>query len=224
MKRVLHPGRGVGLVPQPLGVGLVAGEEERHLAVGVEIALAQVGVARAHQAGPARTGNGLEHRSFTVVARAPGVAKEERGKKVDLGRLRSPIGDGEADRDVVGRELGVLHADVEVAVAGKHPGVEQLVLRLVPRAVPVGPDQVVVGKRRLRVLVQILHVRVGRRRIEIEVVLLDVLPVIALAVRKTEQPLLEDRIATVPERDREAEELAVVGDAGEAVLSPTVGA
>ena len=46
---------------------------------------------------------------------------------------------------------------------------------------------------------------------------------VALAVRETEQPFLEDRIATVPEGKREAQELAIVGETGESVLTPAVG-
>ena len=61
-------------------------------------------------------------------------------------------------------------------------------------------------------------------RVEVEVVLLHVLAVVALAVGQAEQPLLEDRILAVPQRQREAEQLLVVADAGEAVLAPAVGA
>ena len=63
-----------------------------------------------------------------------------------------------------------------------------------------------------------------RRRVEVEVVLLDVLAVVAFAVGQAEQPLLEDRVLAVPQRDGEAELLLVVGDAGEAVFAPAVGA
>ena len=84
--------------------------------------------------------------------------------------------------------------------------------------------QVAVGIGRLRVLVEIFHVRVGRRAIEVEVVLLHVLAVVALAVGQPEEPLLEDRILAVPQRQAEAEALLVVGDAGDAVFAPAVGA
>ena len=63
-----------------------------------------------------------------------------------------------------------------------------------------------------------------RRAVEVEVVLLHVLAVIALAVGQAEQALLEDRVLAVPEREREAEPLLVVGDAGQAVLAPVIGA
>ena len=61
------------------------------------------------------------------------------------------------------------------------------------------------GIGRLRVLVEVLHVRVRRRAVEVEVVLLDVLAVIPLAVGQAEQPLLEDRILPVPQRQGEAQ-------------------
>src|SRR5262249_43222304 len=55
-----------------------------------------------------------------------------------------------------------------------------------------------------------------------EVVLLDVLAVVPLAVRQTEEPLLEDGVLAVPQGDGEAQELVVVGDPGQAVLSPAI--
>src|SRR5262249_28732628 len=63
---------------------------------------------------------------------------------------------------------------------------------------------------------------VGWGGVEIEVILLDVLAVVALAVGQPEEALLEDRIGTVPEGESEAEALAVVGDAGEAVFAPAI--
>jgi hypothetical protein len=63
---------------------------------------------------------------------------------------------------------------------------------------------------------------VGWRTIEVEVVLLDVLAVITLTVGQSEQPFLEDRIAPVPKRQRETEQLAVIRDAGRARPHPTM--
>ena len=88
----------------------------------------------------------------------------------------------------------------------------------------IGLDQVAIGILRLRVLVQVLHVRVRRRAIDVKVVLLDVLAVIALAVGQPEQALFQDGIATVPEGEREAQLLLVVGDSGNSVFAPTIGA
>ncbi len=44
-------------------------------------------------------------------------------------------------------------------------------------------------------------------RVQVEVVLLDVLSVVPLTVGQAEQALLEDRVLPVPEREREAEPL-----------------
>ena len=64
----------------------------------------------------------------------------------------------------------------------------------------------------------------GRRAVEVEVVFLDVLAVIALAIGQAEQPLLEDRVLAVPQRQGKAQPLVVVAEPGEAVLAPMIGA
>jgi hypothetical protein len=65
---------------------------------------------------------------------------------------------------------------------------------------------------------------VGRSAVEVEVVLLHVFAVVALAVGQAEEALLEDRVLPVPEGDREAELLLVVGEPGQTVFPPAVGA
>jgi hypothetical protein len=61
-----------------------------------------------------------------------------------------------------------------------------------------------------------------RRVVEVEVVLLDVLAVVAFGVREAEQALLEDRVVAVPHREGQAEALLVVADSPDAVLAPPV--
>ena len=119
--------------------------------------------------------------------------------------------------------LGVLDDDVEVAVVVEDAGVEQLELEALAVAAAVLLDQPRVGKLALRILVEVLHVRVRRRVVEVEVVLLDVLAVVALVRRQAEEPFLEDRVAAVPEGGGEDEELVAVADAGDAVLAPAIG-
>ena len=128
------------------------------------------------------------------------------------------------DQDVLRRFLGVLDEDVEVAILMEDAGVEQLVFELVPAAAATGLNKIAVRVLRLRVLVEVLHVRVGRRAVEVEVVFLDVLAVVAFAVGQAEQPLLQDGVLAVPQGQREAEPLPVVGEACQAVLAPAVGA
>lgn len=84
-------------------------------------------------------------------------------------------------------------------------------------------EQGCVGEGRLRVLVEHPHPGVGRRIVEVEVALLDILAVVALVAGEAEEALLEDGVAPVPEREREAEALLIVADTGQAVFVPTVG-
>src|SRR5271166_5172937 len=64
----------------------------------------------------------------------------------------------------------------------------------------------------------------GWRAVEVEIILLDVLAVIALAVSQAEQPLLEDRVLAIPQRQGKTQPLVVVAEPGEAVLTPVIGA
>src|SRR5262249_33917481 len=50
----------------------------------------------------------------------------------------------------------------------------------------------------------------------------DVLPVVALGIGQAEQPLLEDRVLLIPQRQSQAQPLLVVADPGEAILAPPV--
>ena len=136
--------------------------------------------------------------------------------------VRPAVMRGDPDRQVLRIGLGVLDEDVEVAIALEHPGIEQLVLRTLSGATLVVLDQLAVRKRRLRILVEQAHIRVARRVVDVEVVFLHVLAVIALVRVDPEQPLLQVRIALVPERRREAQELVAVAQPGDAVLAPAV--
>ena len=140
------------------------------------------------------------------------------------GRLRPAVLDGDANEYVLRRGLGVLHEDVEVAVFREDAGIEQFVLRLQLRAGAVGLDQIVIGVGQLRVLVEPLHVGVGGRRVQVVVVLLDVFAVVALGAGQAEEPLLDDRVLTVPEGQSKTKQLVLIGEAGQPIFARTVGA
>src|SRR6516164_996423 len=61
-----------------------------------------------------------------------------------------------------------------------------------------------------------------RRAIEVEVILFDILAMVALAIGQAEQSFLQDRIFAVPKCQSETELLPVVGNSGEAVFTPIV--
>ena len=102
-------------------------------------------------------------------------------------------------------------------------GVNVEPLGLVPAAPPVLLDQPGIGKFRLRILVEHAHVGMGRGAVEVAVELLDVLAVVALGIGQPEQPLLEDRIAAVPQRNAEAEPQLVIAKAADPVFAPAIG-
>ena len=63
-------------------------------------------------------------------------------------RLRPSIVNRDANQNVLGALLRVLHEHVEVAVGVEHAGVEQLVLEILARTVPVRLDEVPVREIR----------------------------------------------------------------------------
>ena len=164
-----------------------------------------------------------QRRLAIVLAPRPGVAEPQCRQDPQPGRFRPAIVHGDPDEDVFRAFLGVFDKHVKVAVVVKYAGVEQLVLELFPRSSPVGFDQVPVGILPLRVLVEVLHVGVRRRAVEVEVVLLDILAMVRLAVGEPEQALFQDRVALVPQRQRKAQPLLVIAESAEPVLAPPVG-
>src|SRR5205814_10034991 len=72
--------------------------------------------------------------------------------------------------------------------------------------------------------IKVAHVRKRRLVVQIKVILLYVLAVIAFAIVQPEQALFQNRVFAVPQRQREAKNLAIVGNAGETVLAPTISA
>ncbi len=154
----------------------------------------------------------------------PGIAEPHRRQQAKIGGFRPAVRDRDLDQDVFGIGLGVFDEHIEVAIVVEYSGVEQFELRLVLPASPVFFHQLPVGKFRLGILVEILHVRVRGRGVEVEVILLHVLAVIALVAGQAENPLFQDGIALVPQRQGETDVLLPVADASQAVFVPAVGA
>ena len=166
----------------------------------------------------------LQDRLRAAIRPGPGIAEPQGRQHVQQSGFRPAIVDADPDQHVLRGGLGILDDDVEVAVAVEDAGVDELVLELVPRPLAIRRHEVVVGIGRLGVLVEILHVRVSRRAVEVEVILFDVLAMVALAIGQPEQPLLENRVRAVPERQRETQDLVAVTDPRQPILAPAVGA
>ncbi len=146
------------------------------------------------------------------------------GSTCSVGLVGTGVADPHPDTDVVGGCLGVVDGDVPVAVVVEDAGVEELELGVLPAAGAVLGDQAFVRELALRVDVGPAHPGVGRRRVQVPPQLLGVLAVVALVPGQPEDPLLQDRIGPVPERQGEAQPLLVVAQPGQAVLVPAVGA
>jgi hypothetical protein len=207
---------------EPCVVGLVLAEERLERPFAVEPAPSEGGVRRDERRPP---GDAVSHgdvRLRLLPAAMPGVAKPQRRKDVQRRRAVAPIADRDANEQVLGIALGVLHEDVEIPVLCKHAGVEQLVFAIEAGSVSIGGDQSLVGKFGLRIFVKIPHVRMRRRRIEIVVILFDVFAVIPFFVGQAEEPLFENGVAPVPQGDGETESLFGVGDSRQAVFAATV--
>src|SRR5215469_2366735 len=154
----------------------------------------------------------------------PGVAIPQCRKQPQAGILPTAIVDTDANEDIFGPSFGVLDENIEVAIAIEDTGIDEFVFSFASGALLVRNDDVLVGKALLRVLVQVLHVRVRGRAVDVKVVVLHVLAMIAFAIRKSEEAFLQDRISFVPERESKAQQLLIVTNASQSVFSPTVSA
>src|SRR6516162_8706365 len=79
-----------------------------------------------------------------------------------------------------------------------------------------------IGKLALWILIEKLHVRVGGRGVEIEVILLYILTMIAFSSSESEQTLLQNRILAVPQGQGKADQLMTIANAAQAVLTPAI--
>ena len=226
---VLREGVGARTPVEQLRVGLVVGEEKlRDAPVGADVVgqpiLPHHGVARGELARPCLGNLWLLKALLADAAPAPGVAVPERWQGDEAGWLWPPVVDRHPDQDIVDRGLRVFDDHVKVAILGKHPGVEEFVLRLAVVAAAILSREIGVGKLALRILVECLAVGMGRRRVEKVIEFLDVFAVVALVAAEAEEPLLEQRVAAVPERQAETEPAEPVAEPQQPVFAPAVDA
>ncbi len=108
--------------------------------------------------------------------------------------------------------------------SSKIPGVHDFILGLALASRPIRSHQVIVGKRRLRVLVEHLEIRVRRRRIEV-VVQAPSRPRRGFppAFDKPKRRCFENGIAPVPQRQGKTKPLPVIAESRQSVLPPAIG-
>jgi|SRR5574338_1543618 hypothetical protein len=135
---------------------------------------------------------------------------------------RTAVASRDTNEQILRSSFGVFDENVEVAVLVEYSSVQQLVLKIQPTAATVGLHQVGIGIRRLRILEEILHVRMGRRALDVKVVLFDVFAVIPLTVGQSEEPFLQDGIFSIPEDEGKTEELSVIRDTRQSIFPPAI--
>src|SRR5271166_6095004 len=128
----------------------------------------------------------------------PGVSEPDRGQQSKAGCFRSAIRYRNFDENVLGAGLRVFHKYIEISIVVECACIEQFELCLILAALPVLLDQLAVGKRCLGILVEVLHVGMRWRRVEIEVVLLHILAVITFISCQAKKSLFQDWIMLVP--------------------------
>ena len=214
----------IGRAEDPLIIGFVLGEEQRRLSFAIEEIVAEFGIGR----GDARDVVLRDDRSQGGLRRfrppSPDIAEPERGKEVNRRCVRAAVARADLDQNVGWRLLGVFHEDIEVAIPVEDASINQLVLRFSATAPPVRLNQIRIWKFTLRIFVEHLHVGVGRRTVDVEVVLLDIFAVVPLTVGQAEHALLEDGILAIPKSKGKAQPLLIIAEAGDAILAPMIGA
>jgi hypothetical protein len=165
---------------EALEIGVVLREEQLRIAVAVEpVGLPKFRVLDKDARFPSRrrkTEPGSDRPGFP----RPRVSAPESGEEMQGRGVRSAVGDRDPNQQVVRRCLRVLGDDVEVAILLEGPGVNELELGITAATPLILLDEPRVGKLSLGILIETLHIGVGRRRVEIEVVVLDVFTVISL--------------------------------------------
>src|SRR5207249_3774745 len=78
--------------------------------------------------------------------------------------------------------------------------------------------------RRLRILIAPFQVRVRGCRGQIVLQLLHILAMISLRPRQSEEAFLQNRIAFIPQRQREAQSPLPIADSQQPILAPAIGA
>ena len=142
---------------------------------------------------------------------------------MDGGLFRAEVAHLDAHADVLGVGFGVVDGHLPEPIFVEYAGVDQFVFGLILPPSRVGIDQVGVGKVGLGVVISPAQPGVCGRGIEIPPILLGVLAVVALVAGQAEHALLQNRVLPVPKRQRQAEPLTDVTDAGHAVFAPPIG-
>ena len=221
MKAVLHVRRGIGRAKEAPRIAFVFAKENFRIPLRGKPHLPQRGMFRSDYLG---TRGPRQPKGWFGIAGAPGpgIAKPKSREEMQRRLIRPAVDGANPDEYVVYVCFGVLDEYVEVAILVEDACMDQLELRLVFSAPAIFFHNPLIGILSLRITIESLHVGVAGRAVEIEVILFDVFAVISFAVGQPEKPLLQDRVLLVPQGQRKAQTLVIVGASKQPVFSPAV--
>jgi hypothetical protein len=101
-------------------------------------------------------------------------------------RVWAAVNHGDLDQDVLLVRLGIFNKHIEVAVLLENPGIQKFIFEVEKAAPGVLIYQIPIRKLGLGVFVEHFHIAVGRGAVEVEVIFLDILPVVSLGTGKPE--------------------------------------
>ena len=136
--------------------------------------------------------------------------------------VRPGVRDADHHQHIEWVGLGIVDLDDPVAVLVERFRVEQFELGVALAPPRVLLDELAIRELPLRVVVAPAIPCVTRDGVEVPPVLLGVLSVVALVAGEPEDALLEDRVASIPQGEPQAQALLHVGEAGKSVLAPAV--
>ena len=218
MKCILDENGFIWNAGNDLGIGFVVGEENVVGSLVVEEIIAQAVMSGMHAASSVKPNLGL----LIVFFPIPTVVEPEQGQHSYRCLLSSAIGYVDVNGDVLLVVLGISNMNVEVFIVVENSRVEYFIFWILPGSLHVHLAQFVIGEFVLRIFVQVFHVVMRRKIVEVIVEFLHIFAMISLAVSETEESFFENWIFTVPKCNGEAKILEVVGNAGKSIFSPEV--
>src|SRR5262245_30265128 len=165
----------------------------------------------------------LQRWSCDVIAPRPGISEPELWKKMDQRCFGSTVADVNLHQNIFGGGFGIFDEHIKVTVFVESICVDQLELWIQFAPAAIFFDEPGIGKRALRILVKHLEISMRRRGVQVVVELLRVFAVIALAIGEAKKTLLQNSVLAIPESQRQTDSLMIVAEAGDAILTPTIG-
>jgi hypothetical protein len=102
-------------------------------------------------------------------------------------RLRPSVANRYAHENVIRTDLCVFKKDVEVAIILEDACIDKLILEVFPGTSAICLNKIHIRVLTLGILIEVFHVAVCGRRVEIEVILLNVFAVVSFTIGKTEE-------------------------------------